>query len=515
MSKATKKTAGSTGEGSVKRVVKSPTGGTGTRAGGDAGFGILDAVPFPCLALETDGTIVHANVAAAAAFPGADGGLAGRSILTLLEGESAGEFARALTRCAVDGRQSGVEVKARVPDGPVRDLHFSLLRSCADGPGGGSLVVATGRDVSAQKRRDLDFVRFQNLAHNTVNPLEITDIDGRIIYVNPAFEKASGFSSAELIGKNPNVFSSGKHPPAFWKAMWETIKAGKVWNGEIENRRRNGDPFYTQLLISPITDDGGGIVGYLGIHRDITEQKHLEQQLIHAQKMESMGLLTAGIAHEVGNPLTSISSLVQVLERSTENAFVRDRLEMIRSQVGRISRILRDLVDFSRRSNYEIELTDVNACVREAIAIVGVARKAKAIRFDLDADPKLPRLALVADQIQQVMVNVLINAVDAVDEKFGGPSTEQGRGRIACRTGLDGTDLVIEVSDNGKGIPESHLAKIFEPFFTTKRVGEGTGLGLWVSYGIIRSFEGGITVASAAGQGATFTIRLPLKPSTR
>jgi PAS domain S-box-containing protein len=425
-------------------------------------------------------------------------------------------FLQAVRKCAGEGTPSGVDVKLSSAGSPDRDVHFSISAYAPDGGGGREpLVIATGRDISAQKLKDLEFIRFYNLAHKTVNPLEITDTDGRIIYVNPAFEKASGYSRDELIGRNPNIFSSGKHPDAFWKKMWDTIRAGKVWNGEVENRRRSGEPFHTNLLISPILEQDGSVVGYMGIHRDITDQKYLEKQLIHAQKMESMGLLTAGIAHEVGNPLTSISSLVQVLERSTDDAFVRDKLELIKNQVDRISRIIRDLVDFSRRSNYEIELSDINACVREAIAIVSVAKKARSIAFENNAGVNLPRLALVGDQIQQVLVNVLINAVDAVDERFRSLPEGERAGKIACRTGVEGDHLLVEISDNGKGIPEEHLPKIFEPFFTTKRVGEGTGLGLWVSYGIIKSFQGEILARSVEGKGTTFTIRLPLHTTIR
>ncbi len=478
-------------------------------------MGLLDTIPYLCLALDRDGRIVYANVTARAALDLKQGTLDGRRIDALLSPGSRKPFALALRRCAADGTPSGVDVKLPTGDSADHDIQFSITTYAPDGAGRPPLFIATGRDISAQKRKDLEFVRFYNLAHNTVNPLEITDTDGRIIYVNPAFEKASGFSRDELLGRNPSIFSSGKHPPAFWKKVWEVIGAGKVWNGEIENRRRNGEPFHTHLLISPILEPDGEVVGYLGIHRDITEQKHLEKHLIHAQKMESMGLLTAGIAHEVGNPLTSISSVVQVLERTTDDAFIRDKLELIKNQVDRISRIIRDLVDFSRRSNYEMELTDVNACVREAIAIVSVAKKAKGIAFETLSEPRLPRLALVSDQIQQVMVNVLINAVDAVDEKFRLLPTDRSAGKITCRTKVEGTDLLVEVSDNGNGIPAVHLPKIFEPFFTTKRVGEGTGLGLWVSYGIIKSFQGEISAASVEGEGTTFTIRFPLHITIR
>jgi signal transduction histidine kinase len=223
--------------------------------------------------------------------------------------------------------------------------------------------------------------------------------------------------------------------------------------------------------------------------------------------MESIGLLTAGIAHEVGNPLTSISSIVQVLERSSPDELTREKLELIKSQVSRITRIIRDLVDFSRRSSFETDPTDINGCVTEAVSIVRVSRKARSIAITAELAPDLPPLSIVPDQIQQVVINILMNAVDAVHEKYG---DRAGAGSIVCRTELEDGHVRITVADNGPGIAEGALQKIFEPFFTTKKVGEGTGLGLWVSYGIVRSFRGELTAVSTPGAGTTFTIRLPL-----
>src|SRR5690606_18401796 len=140
------------------------------------------------------------------------------------------------------------------------------------------------------------------------------------------------------------------------------------------------------------------------------------KQLIHTQKMESIGTLAAGIAHEVGNPLASISALVQVVQRSTDEPFIKDKLELVKSQVLRISKIIRDLVDFSRPSNYELQLCDLNANIIEAVEIIKVAPKAKDITFNMDLDKEIPLLPLISDQVQQVFVNILLNAVDAIDE---------------------------------------------------------------------------------------------------
>lgn len=411
--------------------------------------------------------------------------------------------------CGGMGMVSG-NIRFSTKYGGVVEAQLSMNRYPLGATAKGCYCLVIGRDVSVEKKMELDLLRFSNIAHYTVNPIEVTDPHGKIVYVNPAFEKASGYTKEELIGKNPRIFGSGKHPRSFWQQMWSTITAGKVWVGEIENRRRNGEPFFTQLLISPIIDGDHTIVGYFGVHRDVTEERHLKQQLIQAQKMESIGMLAAGIAHEVGNPLTSISSIVQVVQRTTQDEFTHEKLELIKSQVARISRIIRDLVDFSRRSSFEVQLTDINRSIREAVEIVRVGKKAKDIVFTLDLSENIPQLPLVPDQIEQVYINMLINAVDAVKTKFDTAVAQEKKGEIAVRSKIGDNMIVTEIEDNGTGISEEHLPKIFEPFFTTKQVGEGTGLGLWVSYGIIKSFEGNITVESSFGVGTKFIISLPL-----
>jgi len=390
------------------------------------------------------------------------------------------------------------EVRFRAPDGRVVDALLAIRK--IRGPEKEFLYVIA-RDVSEAKKKELDLLRFSNVVHYTVNPIQITDARGRMIYVNPAFEKATGYSKEELIGANPNMISSHKYPREFWGRIWAKINAGDVWTGEVENRRKDGRPIYTQLLISPIIDTDGRVVGFLGSHRDITRQKQLEQQLMHSQKMESMGTLAAGIAHEVGNPLASISSIVQVIQRTTGEDYTREKLALVESQVRRITKIIRDLVDFSRPSNYQLQPTDLVKVLQESVEIVKLGKKAKAVTFSVTVGDELPLLSLVPDQISQVFINILLNAVDSTGGRPGKVDIEVDRDEESAR---------IRVADNGCGITEENLTKVFEPFFTTKRVGEGTGMGLWVSYGIVKSFRGDITVQSRQGEGTCFTILLPL-----
>ena len=277
--------------------------------------------------------------------------------------------------------------------------------------------VLVMRDVTEEKLKELDLLRFSNVIHNTINPIQISDAQGTMVYVNPAFEKVTGYSNKELIGKNPNILNSRKHSKEFWFSVWKHIISGKVWVGRIENRRKDGSPFFTELVISPIVDSRGNIVGYLGAHRDITEQIILEQQLVRSQRMESIGTLAAGIAHEVGNPLTAISSLVQVIQRTSTDEFAKEKLELINSQVNRITRIIRELVDFSRPSLHVVKPTNINRIVKEALNIVQYGKKVKDITFTLDLDEHLPEIAAVPDQIVQVFINILMNAVDSLDER--------------------------------------------------------------------------------------------------
>lgn len=474
----------------------------------------FDILPDMIFVLDSDMRILHCNKAATDFFNTPKEELTERNFLTLISEDHKAEFENQFQKAISGG--SNQQFESLFVCGDQKKFVYLILspffRSSKiyQHDKNSRVCFVFARDISLQKEKELDLVRFANVAEYTVNPLEITDVEGRIIYVNPAFERSSGYSREELIGKNPNIFSSHRHSKEFWKNMWDTIKQGKVWIGEVINRKKNGQLFYTDLLISPIIDNHGKLIGYFGIHRDKTEQKKLEQQLIHAQKMESIGLLAAGLAHEVGNPLASISSLVQVIQRTNKDEFTNQKLELIKNQIHRISKIIRDLVNFSRQSTYELQTTDINKVLKSAIEIARVSKKAKGISFLEEFDESIPALYLVPDQLQQVFINILINSIDALCLDQDRMIYFNPDPKIISRTYKDKEKVYIAISDNGIGISESAKIKIFDPFYTTKKVGEGTGLGLWVSYNIIKSFKGEIQVSSVEGEGSTFTIVLPI-----
>ena len=469
------------------------------------GFDLFDSLPDMYFLLDVNGEILKINKKADEIIK-SNLNLRPANFLDLVDLSNRENVNNIFFQCISYGRTTVIETRLLLAKKEIDvTISFSFYKFVVNKKKI-EYVFAVAKDVTEEKVKEIELQKFFNIAESSLNPIQITDLQGKMIYVNPAFVKSSGFSKEELIGKNPRIFGSGKLNKKFWDKMWQTISSGKVWFGEIEDRRKNGEPFYTQLLISPIFDKNEKVSGYFGIHRDLSEKRTLEKQLIHTQKMESIGTLAAGIAHEVGNPLASISALVQVARRSTEDPFISEKLDLVKSQVTRISKIIRDLVDFSRPSDFELQRVNINECLKEAVEITKVGTKSKNIEYNVKLSDELPNLPLVADQLEQVFVNILLNAVDAINEL-----TDEREKYIAIESALGEDEIIIIFTDSGSGISEENLNKIFEPFFTTKSQGRGTGLGLWVSYGIIKSFQGNIEVKSKVSKGTTFTIKLPIE----
>lgn len=248
----------------------------------------------------------------------------------------------------------------------------------------------------------------------------------------------------------------------------------------------------------------------LELHSDMEEKieertqalREAQFQISHQEKMASLGLLAAGVAHEIGNPLTGISSMAQLIRRKIKDKDIQEYLKTILSNIERISRIVRELVDFARPTSYEATNVDVNRLIQSAVSIVRYDKRAKNMQLQLELDENLPPLLIVEDQLQQVFLNILINAVDACHQQTS---------NIKIRSYTNNGNLCVQFSDNGIGIAKDNLPKIFEPFFTTKKVGKGTGLGLSVSYGIIKNLGGNILVESIPFKGSTFTVEIPLE----
>jgi signal transduction histidine kinase len=238
------------------------------------------------------------------------------------------------------------------------------------------------------------------------------------------------------------------------------------------------------------------------IQKRTQELQEAQAQISHQEKMASLGMMAAGIAHEIGNPLTSISSMAQVIKRKNENPQIQEYVTNILKNIDRISRIVRELVDFSRPSSYKEAFNDVNEIIKSAVGIIKYDRRSKNLNYTLNLDPNIPKTVGVSDHLLQVFLNILINSVDA-SEGYGN--------NIAVSSFTKNGNIHVEISDKGCGIPSDMQQKIFDPFYTTKEVGKGTGLGLTVSYGFIQKLNGEIKVKSEEGKGSTFSVIFPVR----
>jgi PAS domain S-box-containing protein len=375
-------------------------------------------------------------------------------------------------------------------------------------------MIILVRDITQQRKLELEMLKLSQALRQLFDAVMITDINGNIEYVNPAFEKMTGYTLMEVIGKNPRILKSGKHDKKFFEDMWRTIKQGKVWRGELINRRKNGELYYEEMTISPLVDSDGNITHFIAIKRDITESKLIESQIMQVQKLESIGSIAGGIAHDFNNILTSILTSLDMLEKKLPvmDSDIFRFINVIRTNANHGADITRRLLNFVRRETGRFTNIDVEQLINEVVVLISHSFP-KNIKIETDVPEGLKYTYGDYSQIIQALMNLCINSKDAMPE--GGilkisarivPSIEL-KGRFAEVEDMD--YIMLSISDTGSGIPDEIKDKIFEPFFTTKSPERGTGLGLPIVWKVIRNHRGYITFESEVGRGTTFFIYLP------
>lgn len=361
-------------------------------------------------------------------------------------------------------------------------------------------VRGSERDITELVEAQAEARQLAEAVRQASDSVVITDRNGAILFVNPAFERITGYSREEAIGKNPRILKSGRHPREFYEQLWQTILSGRSWSGRFENRRKDGTLFVEQCTISPVFNQESEIEYFVAVKRDITQELALSEQVRQAQKMESIGKLAGGVAHDFNNLLTVINGNCQLALMHTDAAHpARSRIEAALAAGDRAAELTRQLLAFSRRQPSQPESLHVGDFLQKMEPLLrSLVGEACELRFEIQ--PGLSPILIDAAQFQQVILNLCVNARDAME----------GRGRILIRARGDNSHVVLEVADTGPGIPPDIASQIFEPFFTTKPKGQGTGLGLSVVYGIVTQSGGRIEVDSRPGEGARFVITLPV-----
>ncbi len=419
-------------------------------------------------------------------------------------------------------------------------------------------LLGMGTDVTERRQAEQHLRQLSHAVEQSPASVVITDTAGRIEYVNRKFTELTGYAPDEVLGRNPRLLKSGATPPEVYRDLWQTIGAGKDWHGELRNRKRDGGLFWAAIAISPVKDGVGSITGFLAISRDVTDEKRAEQerslmeiQLRQAQKLEAIGQLAAGIAHEINTPTQyvgdntrflqesfgSILGLLQAYQellraaqagpvppemtRRARAGLEASDLEYLLAQIpaaikesleglDRVTKIVCAMKEFSHPGGKDKCPADLNQAI-ETTATVARNEWKYVADMKLDLAPDLPPVPCFLDEFNQCILNLVINAAHAIgDVVKAHPGT---KGLISVSTRRLAEQVEVRVADTGTGIPEEVRPHIFEPFFTTKGVGKGTGQGLSIVYGsIVKKHGGAVSFESQVGHGTTFIVRLPISP---
>jgi PAS domain S-box-containing protein len=443
-----------------------------------------------------DGRIEYVNRSAEAMFGYSRAELIGRPIGLVLPSDGA---SGAAIQPPLAGGEAVDRRVGRRQDGTrfVVEVSQSVVRT-----GEAERALSFVTDVTARSRGEEAVARLAAIVESSQDAILSKTLDGIVLTWNAGAERLYGYAADEVVGRSVALLVPPERPDELGRILDAMRRDERIEHYETVRVKRDGQRIQVSLTISPIRGAGGRVVGASTIARDVTERATLERAARRAETLAALGTLAAGIAHEINNPIGILTSRLELMldGRRSVPPELRDDLEMLRRNVERVARITRSLLSQARQSPTERRPVDLNMVVEESLMLVGRQLSKDRVQVVTTLAPDLPAIRGEPHTLQQVLVNLLVNARDAM------PTGGTVRIETSRDTGRqDGARLVV--ADNGPGIPADVLPRITEPFYTTKTA--GTGLGLPLSYNIIREHGGRVEVETAAGRGTTFVITLP------
>jgi len=380
-----------------------------------------------------------------------------------------------------------------------------------------SILIDQVWHIISQKRAEKSALELSQAVSQSPAMIIMTDLEGRITYVNPAFTTITGFSEAETIGNTPGILKSGEMQASIYEDLWQTILAGGIWTNLMHNRKKDGTLFWASVVISALRDEKNKIVGFLGITEDVTEQLETSTQLLQAQKVNSVGQMASGIAHDINNMLMPIIGLGELISKDlADDPKQANRFKKILEAAHRSRGMLKPLVDFGRTDMQNRQIVDIAEVVVNALDIIRPAMPST-LEVTVQIESDVGNVLLDADAFSSVLMNFASNARDAMNKGSGKMSCSLIKvvaEDVLCRS-LPGlvqgkSYALFTAHDEGQGISQDNLENIFDPFFTTKDVGKGAGLGLAMVHKTIQLNDGVIRARSKVGKWTAFDVFLPI-----